>query len=248
MIKIYIPARLSSARFPGKPLVEVEGMPHIVRLGLSVRRVFHEYDLYVVTDSIAIAWAVENVGLGAIHTGPAANGTERVARAMNDTVGDSEDLILNIQGDLLLPDDLFLEELREVIESIPNNCLSRDWATFVVSDSCRNLPSAGSVWAATDATTGRAVDFRRMGTGPEIAEETPLSEHVGLYLYSKHILNIYRSLSPSPSEIERSLEQMRLVDAGHFPKIFEIKSRASELNTEEDYIEFCRNLAQRKSI
>ena len=49
--KIIIPARFESTRFPGKPLVKINGIPMIKRVWLKCIQALDKKDVYVATDS-----------------------------------------------------------------------------------------------------------------------------------------------------------------------------------------------------
>ena len=48
---IVIPARFQSSRFPGKPLVLIDGVPLIVRVAKIAQEVLGYADVYVATDN-----------------------------------------------------------------------------------------------------------------------------------------------------------------------------------------------------
>lgn len=102
---VIIPARFSSSRYPGKPLVPLLGKPMILWVAeLAARAVGHE-DVYVATDDERIARTVEEAGYRFVMTGPAQTGTDRIAEAASEIDGD---IFINVQGDepLVDPEDI----------------------------------------------------------------------------------------------------------------------------------------------
>src|SRR5258705_9201435 len=93
-----IPARYSSTRFPGKPIVEIEGKPlieHVYRRVEQARNVDH---ILVATDDERIRHAVERFGGTAVMTrNDHSSGTDRLAEVANDL--DPDTLVVNVQGD-----------------------------------------------------------------------------------------------------------------------------------------------------
>lgn len=102
---VIIPARFSSSRYPGKPLVPLLGKPMILWVAdLAACAVGHE-DVYVATDDERIARTVEEAGFRFVMTGPAHTGTDRIAEAAFEIDGD---IFINVQGDepLVDPEDI----------------------------------------------------------------------------------------------------------------------------------------------
>ena len=94
---IIIPARFSSTRFPGKPLVRISGTPMVHRVVNICSQVVDSDRIWVATDDRKIAdYCAEN-GIQFVMTSPnCLTGTDRVAEA-NLTV--KSDLVINVQGD-----------------------------------------------------------------------------------------------------------------------------------------------------
>src|SRR5512135_2934102 len=96
-----IPARYTSSRLPGKPLVLIGGKPMIQlvyeQASLALERV------YVATDDERICNAVAGFGGKAVMTsGEHRSGTDRCAEAVHrimDFEGSVIDVVVNIQGD-----------------------------------------------------------------------------------------------------------------------------------------------------
>src|SRR5881227_1299081 len=112
---ILIPARYQSSRYPGKPLVALQGVggvakPLIQRSVEAARRVAGVSGVFVTTDDERIADACRSSRVGVIMTSPdCRNGTERCAEALSQLHG--PDLVINFQGDALLTPPSFVEAL-----------------------------------------------------------------------------------------------------------------------------------------
>ena len=96
-----IPARYSSTRFPGKPLVEIAGKLMIQRVYEQVSKCLD--DVWVATDDNRIYSAVENFGGKVIMTSSEhKSGTDRVNEAyikIVEKLSKNFDVVINIQGD-----------------------------------------------------------------------------------------------------------------------------------------------------
>jgi len=108
-----IPARMQSSRFPGKPLVEISGMPMVIHVLKRAQLSKRLAEVFVATDSPKIFDCVLSYGGKAIMTSAAhQTGTDRIAEACDKLVCD---IAVNIQGDepLVKPEDI-----DKLVESI----------------------------------------------------------------------------------------------------------------------------------
>lgn len=102
---VIIPARFSSSRYPGKPLVPLLGRPMILWVAeLAAKAVGHN-NVYVATDDKRISETVKEAGFNFVMTGSAQTGTDRIADAASEIEGD---IFINVQGDepLVDPEDI----------------------------------------------------------------------------------------------------------------------------------------------
>lgn len=92
-----IPARYKSSRFPGKPLISLNGVPMIIRVARIVEKAFGKSHTYVATDDNRIKDIVESYGFKAIMTSEnCLTGTDRVYDFSKKI---DADIYVNIQGD-----------------------------------------------------------------------------------------------------------------------------------------------------
>jgi len=110
-----IPARYSSSRFPGKPLVDIGGKPMIQRVYEQASKIIE--DIYVATDDDRILQAVYDFKGKAVMTSPDhKSGTDRCAEAVElieGSTGKKFKIIINVQGDepFLQPEQLYTIKL-----------------------------------------------------------------------------------------------------------------------------------------
>jgi 3-deoxy-manno-octulosonate cytidylyltransferase (CMP-KDO synthetase) len=103
---VVIPARYESSRLPGKPLVELCGVPMIVRTSRQCLKAVSPENLYVATDDERIAAVCEREGIRVVYTSSyCLTGTDRVAEVARSVPAD---VYINVQGDepVFNPDDL----------------------------------------------------------------------------------------------------------------------------------------------
>ena len=94
---LVIPARFKSKRLPGKPLIDICGLPMIVRTYNQCKKVVPESRIFVATDDIRIKKVCENHKIKAIMTSSKClTGTDRIAEVAKKL---KADFYLNVQGD-----------------------------------------------------------------------------------------------------------------------------------------------------
>lgn len=213
---IVIPARLGSARLPGKPLADIHGTPMIVH----VWRRAVEAGLGPVVVACAeqeIAAAIRAAGGEAVVTrADHASGSDRVFEAVErlDPQG-THDAVVNIQGDLptIVP-----EAVRAVVAPLGEPAV--DIATLVAAiTDARERRDPNVVKAAvafeSGARVGRALYFSRAPVPwPGPGDDLPLYHHIGLYAFRREALRRFVALPPSLLERRERLEQLRALEAG----------------------------------
>lgn len=119
---VIIPARYNSSRLPGKPLVNICGLPMVVRTYQQCVKACPAEKIYVATDDDRIREICESHQIQTIMTSPTClTGTDRVAECANYL---DVDVFLNVQGDepIFNPDDL--KTLLKTAENFPNKVLN----------------------------------------------------------------------------------------------------------------------------
>jgi 3-deoxy-manno-octulosonate cytidylyltransferase (CMP-KDO synthetase) len=229
---IVIPARMASARLPGKPMADINGAPMIVHawrraIEANVGRVL------VAAAEIEIAEAISAEGGDAIVTTPGLpSGTDRVAEALQ--LRDPQQqyrFVVNLQGDIPLIDPL---SVQRCLAGLVNE--AADMATIaaqITSDADVNNPNIVKAIAPLSAEreVAFARDFVRL-TGPEHA--APFWHHIGVYAYKRAALERFVSLPVSAREAERRLEQMRALDNGMRIAVVRVDTVAHGVDTRAD--------------
>ncbi|CAE06940.1 3-deoxy-manno-octulosonate cytidylyltransferase [Parasynechococcus marenigrum] len=136
---VVIPARYSSSRFPGKPLVNLLYKPMIIWVADIAARAVGIEHVYVATDDTRIADAVTSYGYKFIETSPhALTGTDRVAEASKQI---DYDIYINVQGDEPTIDHL---EILKCIQLKKENfdCVVNGYCTISTNSnpSSKNIP------------------------------------------------------------------------------------------------------------
>lgn len=204
-----IPARMGSSRFPGKPLLQLHGLPmveHVRRRALLCGR-FSE--VVVATCDEEIAREVTRSGGKVLMTSPHHPGaTDRVAEAAGHLDCTH---IINLQGDELL---VLPEDLRKMVAAIEKEPDLPCWnAVAVLSD--RAELSDRSIVKCLLSDSGRILfclrDLSSLTLDPANGFR-PAHKILGILGYRKEILPRYLALERTPYEIAESLDQCRLIE------------------------------------
>ena len=209
---LVIPARMASARLPGKPLADIGGIPMIVHV-MERAKASNVGPVVIACAEREIAEAVRAAGGTAILTDPdLPSGTDRVRVAVETIDPDRHyDCVVNVQGDLPTLDPLAISTAVDVLNEVPD-C---DIATLVVpTDDPREIADPNIVKAVLTMETtnrGRALYFTR-ASAP--SGDGPVFHHIGLYAYLRGALDAFCEMDVSPLETRERLEQLRALEAG----------------------------------
>lgn len=207
-----IPARYASTRFPGKPLVEIQGKPMIQHVWERVRQVSAIDRIIIATDDPRIQQAADQFGAESLMTNPNhPSGTDRIWEVAAQLP--EYNWILNVQGDEPLIDP---EHLDMAISSIQHHPQA-DIITLVTPLNDVESWQDPNIVKAVIAQNEQALYFSRAAI-PYHRDEPNLPAHVfrhiGLYLYRRSSLEQFTQLPPSTLELTEKLEQLRALEAG----------------------------------
>ncbi|EKS30766.1 3-deoxy-manno-octulosonate cytidylyltransferase [Afipia felis] len=208
---VLIPARMAASRLPGKPLLDIAGLPMIVHV-LRRAQAARLGRVAVATDSAEIAAAVTAQGGEAVMTrADHPSGSDRIFEALDKLDGNGGiNTIINVQGDLptIAPGDI-----RAVLQpfSEPAVEISTLAAEIRIPEEHGNSNVVKVVGSPLSHNTLRALYFTR-ATAPY--GEGPRYHHIGLYAYRRAALTRFVGMPPSPLEQREKLEQLRALEAG----------------------------------
>ncbi len=194
-----IPARWSSQRLPGKILADVAGKPLIARVWERVRQCTAIDRVIVATDHPEVVSVIETLGGEAILTGPADNGTARVAQ-IAAKFPDCQ--VVNVQGDQPLVDPEHIARVAELLAGgapIGTLCTSIEVAT-----------DPDIVKVVVDRS-GYALYFSRAA----VPYRGPWLRHLGIYGFQPGVLAALGALPPTELDRSEDLEQLRWMAAGY---------------------------------
>ena len=230
-----IPARYASSRFPGKPLVIINGKSMLQRVYEQTKLSDLLNRIVIATDDKRIEEHAKGFGAEVVMTKEDhPSGTDRCFEAYQK-INQTFDYVLNIQGDepFLHPDQI--NSLAEVCDG------STEIATQMIKCTSHDvLFDAGEV-KITLNTNSEALYFSR-NVIPHIKnidqkewhKHFEYFRHVGMYAYKVDVLEKITKLPVSKLEKAESLEQLRWLENGFKIKCAVTNHDSHCIDTPED--------------
>jgi 3-deoxy-manno-octulosonate cytidylyltransferase (CMP-KDO synthetase) len=242
-VTVVIPARYGSSRFPGKPLVPINGKPMIQRVYEQAAACKLVSAVLVATDDDRIKQAIEQFGGRAVKvTGDYRTGTDRVAAVARMFTGE---LFVNLQGDEIPMNPQLLDDLIDpfVKSGAKMGTLKR------VMDTTADLHNPAVVKVVTDAD-GYAMYFSRAPI-PLVRDDPDRRAvgglhyiHLGIYMFTKETLLKYAALPTSSLEDAEKLEQLRALENGIRIRVWETPHASLRVDHPEDVADVAEKLHQ----
>jgi len=233
-----IPSRYGSTRFPGKPLVEIEGKTMIQRVYERSSLAFNH--VCVATDDQRIFDEVTRFGGDAVMTSTShRSGTDRCFEALKiieKRDGNLYDIVVNIQGDepFISP-----EQLLELV-----GCFNDDGTKiatlvkrFLPEEDIFN-PNSPKVVISKEFYalyfSRNAIPFQRGADSKNWNMNLPYYKHIGLYAFTRDALAAVSKLEPTLLETAEQLEQLRWLENGFRIKVAVTQHSSYSIDTPED--------------
>ncbi len=236
---IVIPARYGSTRFPGKPLADIAGqtmLSRVVQLAKKATQNKTNITLVVATDDIRIKNHCDEINVQSVMTPlECETGTTRALAAMH-ALQVEPDFILNLQGDVPLMPPAFITALLDEITHNPSvsmltpvtqlnwndlDTLRHNKKTTPFSGTCAILDSQNNaLWFSKNIIPA----IRKEANYREKSAFSPVFRHIGLYAYSRELLEQYVTWPAGHYEQLEGLEQLRVLEQGHRIRCVKVSS------------------------
>jgi len=236
-----IPARYGSIRFPGKPLILIQGKPMIQHVYERALRSKLIGEVIAATDDMRIYKCVNKFGGKAVMTSKRhKSGTDRIGEIvkLRNSEFKNDDLIVNIQGDepFIDPGNIDIAIKPLIIDK-----------TLNVSTLCYKITDRSEI---TDSNVVKiifdkdnfALYFSRspIPYNRENSQQVSYYKHIGLYVYRKSYLLKLIELKPTKLERAERLEQLRILESGGKIKVIVTKIDSQSVDTKADLRKFKR--------
>jgi 3-deoxy-manno-octulosonate cytidylyltransferase (CMP-KDO synthetase) len=245
---VIIPARYASTRFPGKPIVSINGKPLIQHVYENSKKSKLAKEVIVATDNQMIFDRVQAFGGKAVMTAEThSSGTDRIAEVAAKL---DCDIIVNVQGD-----EPFIKP--EMIDGVIELLDDQQAAMATLAKTIENQedifdPNVVKVVFDKD---GYALYFSRApipfyrdkfivkkpdtkctieASGIAHKELGIFYRHIGIYSYRRDVLLKLAKMKPVALEQTEKLEQLRALVNGFKIKVKETKFETIGIDTPED--------------
>ncbi|WP_293880817.1 MULTISPECIES: 3-deoxy-manno-octulosonate cytidylyltransferase [unclassified Sphingobacterium] len=236
-----IPARYASSRFPGKPLIDIEGKTMIQRVYEQVKKSTKLNDVVVATDDQRIAETVLSFGGEVVMTEEHhQSGTDRCAEVITNIEG--YDVAINIQGDEPFIDPAQIDLLANCFEDTTTQI-----ATLIKEITAEEELFNVNIPKVVRNTKGEAIFFSRQ-TIPFLRavekdqwlQRQTFYKHIGIYAYQVDTLKALTQLPISMLEEAEALEQLRWLENGYAIQTAITTHETVAVDTKEDLAKILR--------
>jgi len=243
--QVVIPARHSSTRLPGKPLLPIAGKPMVIRVAEQAAQSGAQ-QIWIATDHHAIANVVHEHGFKACMTKEShVSGTDRIAEVVEQRAWPDDTIVVNVQGDEPLIPPALIRAVAEHLHRHPECAIAtachaiHDEAALrnpnivkVVLDKNSNalyfsrapIPWPRDAFKVLASPAGRddcpSSHRGEVGRGVALPPDLPVLRHIGIYAYRASFLRAYGQLAPTPIEHFEALEQLRALYHGYKIGVF----------------------------
>jgi len=227
-----IPARYSSLRFPGKPLVDIAGKSMIQRVYEQAIKCKDLNKVLVATDDDKIFNHVKLFNGNVIITSSNhQSGTDRCAEAV-EKIGEDYDIIINIQGDEPTINPFQISSLIELLK----NSKQGIGTLYKKIKSQKELDDLNTVKLIFNDDF-EAINFFR----ENLFDKLLCNKHIGMYGFRKETLMKITMLPLSINEKKHNLEQLRWLDNNYKIKVLETKTENISIDTIDDLKKLLNN-------
>lgn len=232
-----IPARMSSSRFPGKPLVPILGMPMVGHCYHRTRLALGHAATFVATCDEAIADYINSVGGQAVMTSAEHDrATTRTAEALiniEKLFSKKIEAVIIIQGDepLVTP-----EIITEVVTSLNDKNIN---IVNVMSqiDSSETFENKNNVKVVVDSMSNALYFSRQPIPSPWNGREGVARYlQTGVMAFRREALLSFVNLEETPLEREESIDLNRILETGGKVQMIPTKTLFIGVDTEDDLV------------
>ena len=228
---IFIPARMNSSRFPGKPLAPIEGIPMVIYCARNALKTGLE--VFVCTDSEEIMAVCSLYDVKSILTPECSTGTDRISYAVKNI---DIDFIINLQGDEPL---LNYDALNSIISMIPllgkNENVIINGITEIKSEEAFDPNNVKCVLIKNNQKI-QYLSRKPLLNSSEKKQEANYFKQLGLYAMSIKNLIKFNNLPKGKLEEAEKVELLRWIENNGELVPCLIKTNAISVDTPNDLV------------
>jgi 3-deoxy-manno-octulosonate cytidylyltransferase (CMP-KDO synthetase) len=230
---IIIPARLNSSRFANKILVDILGLPMVIKTAKQVQSID---DVCIATDSQEVVDLALSHGIQAVLTSTGhQSGTDRINEAAQILNLKEDDIVINVQGDEPFIEPQVVQAVMNRVEQMKQNKEDIMMVSCHKKISSELADDANHVKVLLNAK-GNATYFSRskIPYHRDHYEQSSYNGHLGIYGFTVKTLHGFCNLPNAPLEHIEKLEQLRAIYHEKKVAMVEVQSESFGIDTEED--------------
>jgi 3-deoxy-manno-octulosonate cytidylyltransferase (CMP-KDO synthetase) len=228
---IIIPARLNSSRFSNKILVDILGLPMVIR---TAKRVADLDEVVIATDSSEVIELAQQHNIKAVMTSNThQSGTDRINEAVNILNLKDDEIIVNVQADEPFIEPEVVQTVIDKVKELYKNDFTMVSCFKEINSEMADDPNHVKVVCDEN---DNAIYFSRskIPHHRDHYNNTKYKGHLGIYGFTKKSLNYFCSLENSALEQTEKLEQLRVISNGKKINMVKVQSQSFGIDTKED--------------
>lgn len=234
-----IPARYKSTRFPGKPLININGKPMIWWVYSEAKKVKDFDDVIVATESNIVQQECEKYGMKCMLTSDShPTGTDRVAEIAQKLAADVYCIIMGDEPMIRAQDEITLiNKMRQF----------PDAEAIMLTEKFNNPIDVVNTTTIKLAINdeGYLIFMSRMPIPyPKETLNYTYYKNVGCYAIRKETLDFYLKTKPGPCERAEGIELLRLLENHKRVMTYIIDSKSMSVDTPKDLERVKKYLAE----
>lgn len=233
-----IPARMDSSRYPGKPLLDIKGLPMIEHVRRRVLRCRGLDNVIVATCDKQIYDIIKLYGGSVVMTSKlhkmASDRVSEVAAKQNCTH------IINVQGDELL---LVPNEIEKLVKQINLNPSNDYWNAIAPINNIKDLKDKDKVKCIISSSGNIIFCSRSINNDSYYKYKNSIYIVIGILAYTKKGILKFNKLKRTPIEKKDSIDQMRIIENDKILKGCKFKVSYPGINTHAEEIKVKKYLS-----
>ena len=228
---IIIPARYSSKRLPGKPLIDINGIPMIIRTFNQCKKAVPASKIIIATDDKRIQKICSKNGINSIITSKRClTGTDRIAEVAKKI---KKSFYINVQGDEPICNPKDIKKIVNFAKKNPN--LIINGYTEIKDKEMFYSPNVPKVVFDKN----EKLLYMSRAPIPSNKKQTFIKSwrQVCIYSFPYKSLKIYTSIKKKTTlELIEDLESNRFLELGYQVKMLKMSNKSVAVDTKEDLV------------
>jgi 3-deoxy-manno-octulosonate cytidylyltransferase (CMP-KDO synthetase) len=234
---LVIPARYNSKRFPGKPLVDICGIPMIIRTFNQCKKVISSSKILIATDDKRIKKVCEKEKINVVMTSKKClTGTDRIAEVAKKY---KADFYLNVQGDEPICKPTDIKKLFTEAKKNPKTIIN---GYTEIKD--KKLFHSGHIPKVVFRNDGRLL-YQSRAPIPTTKEKKFIKAWRQVCIYSlpyKSLIAFTSVRKKTPLESIEDCELLRFLELGHEIKMIKMSDKSISVDTKKNLTEVIKKI------